>query len=249
MNSINNWLLSNKLTLNVAKSHYLIFSRNKSIPSNILPIKINDKILDLKKSTNYLGLNIQNNLKWDNHVNYISNKLHKFNSILYLTRDYLNRSSLLSIYHSLVYSCLSFSNIIWGKTSQRNTNKLIRDQKKIIRTIMYRNRSHHTCADFQNLEILNIKNINKYFAGIFVYKSLHNLCYPQNYFFTSDHFINNYNLGNSNNLRPPHARTNQGQSSPSIYCCHVWNVIPYEIRTKPSVPSFKFALRRHLLNS
>ena len=81
-----------------------------------MPIKINNKILELKQSTNYLEIELQSNLKWDNHINYLLSKLHEYNSILYLTRNYLTRSSLLSIYYSLVYSCISYSNIIWSKT-------------------------------------------------------------------------------------------------------------------------------------
>ena len=140
LNFVNDWLTANKLTLNTTKSHYLIFSRQKIIPLDILPIKINETILDLKQSTNYLGLIIQNNLKWDQHIDYLTSKLHKYNSIIYLTRNSLLRSSLLTIYNSIIYSCLTFSNVIWGHTTKSNTNKLFIAQRKIIRTIMYRNK-------------------------------------------------------------------------------------------------------------
>ena len=118
----------------------------------------------------------------------------------------------------------------------------------MIRTIMYRDKFYHTNTDFVNLKILKIKEINEYFSGMFVYKSLNNLTFPSNYFFNVNHFTSAYNLRNSHNLRPPQAPTLQSQSSPSFYCCHVWNKIPSEIRLKPSVPSFKFALKQYLIN-
>ena len=248
LNFVNDWLTANKLTLNVKKSHYLIFSRQKTIPLDIPPVKINENILDLKQSTNYLGLNIQNNLKWDNHIDYLTNKLHKYNSILYLTRNCLTRSSLITIYNSIIYSCLTYSNAIWGYTSKSNTNKLFMAQKKIIRTIMYRNKFYHTNTDFFNLNILKINEINKYFAGIFVYKSLNNLCFPINYFFNVEFHVPTYNLRNLPNLRPPQVHTIQSMTSPSFYCCHIWNNIPLDIRRRLSVPSFKYALKQHLLN-
>ena len=175
--------------------------------------------------------------------------MHWYNSLLYLTRNYLTRSSLLSIYYSLVYSCISYSNIIWSKTSKQNSNRLVTAQKKIIRTIMFRNRFFHTNADLHNLKVLDIEKMNKYFAGIFVYKSLSNLCYPQNYFFSTEHFVKTYNLRNLVNHRPPHTSFLQGQSSPTIYCTHIWNDIPIGIRLKPLVTSFRFAFRQHLQNS
>ena len=50
---------------------------------------------------------------------------------------------------------------------------------------------------------------------------------------------------NSSNLRPAFAYSNQGKRSPSVYCCSVWNDIHTDIRNKPSVASFKSAIRHH----
>ena len=132
---------------------------------------------------------MQDNLKWDNHVNMVTNKLNKFNSILYLVRKDLNTKSLLSIYNSLIYSWLTYTNVVWSHTTQFNINKLIRSQKKIIRTMMFRNRYHHTNADFLYLNILKINEVNNYFSGIFTYKSLNNICHPMNYFNYVQHHI------------------------------------------------------------
>ena len=178
----------------------------------------------------------------------MTNKLHKYNSILYLTRNCLTRSSLLTIYNSIIYSCLTYSNVIWGHTTKANTNKIFTAQKKIIRTIMYRNKFYHTNSDFLNLNILKVNEINTYFSGIFVYKSLNNLSFPSNYFFSVENLVPSYNLRNLTNLRPTQAGSLQSQSSPSFYCSNTWNNIPLEIRHKPSVPSFKHALKQYLLN-
>ena len=171
----------------------MLFFQDKKIPLDITPIKINETILDLKQSTNYLGLNIKSNLKWNQHIDYLTNKLHKYNSILYLTRNCLTRSSLLTIYNSIIYSCLTYSNVIWGHTTKANTNKIFTAQKKIIRTIMYRNKFYHTNSDFLNLNILKVNEINTYFSGIFVYKSLNNLSFPSNYFSSVDNLCPSYN--------------------------------------------------------
>ena len=41
---VNDWLLSNRLTLNLTKSHFLIFSRRRFLQNNIAPIIINNQI-------------------------------------------------------------------------------------------------------------------------------------------------------------------------------------------------------------
>ena len=40
---VNKWLSANQLTLNIKKSHYIIFTRNKTIPDTLLPLKIKNK--------------------------------------------------------------------------------------------------------------------------------------------------------------------------------------------------------------
>ena len=100
------------------------------------------------------------------------------------------------IYNSLVFSSLSYANIIWGRLNQNNYRLLTVAQKKIIRTMKNRNRFHHTNPDFQSLQLLKITEINEYFAGIFTYKSLNNLTVPDNYFFFSN-ITHNYSLRNN----------------------------------------------------
>ena len=152
------------------------------------------------------------------------------------------------IYHSLIYSSLTYAIVVWGKLTQRHTKTLTIAQKKIVRTIMFRNRHHHTNNDFYNLGFLKFPEILKYFSSIFTYKSLNNLAYPTNYFHSIQQ-LNQVNLRNAINLRPPFSSSNQGQRSPSFFCCSIWNEIPSEIRNKPSVASFKFAIRQYFLNT
>ena len=184
-------------------------------------------------------------MSWKLHIDQILEKLHKYSSILYLTRNTLNNHSLKLIYYSLVYPSLTYCCIVWGKAPKKYLNQLFIAQKKIIRTIKFRNRYAHTNIDFLQLGFLKLYDIIKYFALIFVYKSLNNLSHPFNYFHSFNHV---YNLRITDNLRVPLLESGQGQSSISFYGCHLWNELPLEIKNKPGLGSFKFSLRRHLIN-
>ena len=242
---INNWLISNKLTLNLVKSHYIIFSRKKIIGDTPV-LKINENIINKVAETKFLGITLQSNLSWHNHITNITNKLNKYCSILYLTRNSLTKSSMKSIYNSIIYSQLTYCNVIWGKMKKIHLHKLEVAQKRVIRTIMYRSKYAHTLLDFISLKILKIKEINIYFSSLFVYKSIHSLSYPIAYFtFANQH---NYNLRNTYNLRPPFSRSLQGQTSPSIYTCNIWNELPQQIREATTLFSFRSSVKRYLLN-
>ena len=69
------WLASNKLTLNVKKSKFMLVTNKLNIPD--FCVKINDSPLEICKSYKYLGVVIDNKLKWDAHIKYISTKISK----------------------------------------------------------------------------------------------------------------------------------------------------------------------------
>ena len=118
---------------------------------------------------------------------------------------------------------------------------------RTIRTIKFRNKYYHTNNDFYSLGFLKISEINIYCSTIFTYKSLSNLTYPTNYF-TYIGSTNNYNLRNAINLRTPQFLSTQSQTSPSYYCCLLWNNLPPYIRIKPSAATFKSAKKEMLLS-
>merc|ERR1712212_1409681 len=63
------WLASNKLTLNIKKSKFMLVTNKQNIPD--FCVKINDSPLEICKSYKYLGVVIDNKLKWDAHIKYI----------------------------------------------------------------------------------------------------------------------------------------------------------------------------------
>ena len=66
------WLKANKLSLNVKKTHYMVFS-NKRIPAKI-DLMINNERICVTCKTKFLGVIIDNKLTWKDHINYIQAK-------------------------------------------------------------------------------------------------------------------------------------------------------------------------------
>ena len=65
------WLKVNKLSLNLKKTQYMIFSRGKSKDEPI-NIKIDDQSISETKSSKFLGVDIDNSLNWKTHISYIA---------------------------------------------------------------------------------------------------------------------------------------------------------------------------------
>ena len=68
------WLNANKLSINVSKSHYMVFhrSRRKINKGNIL---LDTTILSQVTYTKFLGVILDDKLKWTHHISYIKNKI------------------------------------------------------------------------------------------------------------------------------------------------------------------------------
>ena len=75
--NINNWLIANKLTLNMTKTEFmLIGSRQKLNSLSVLPdLEINGTQLNRIDFTKSLGVLINENVTWSNHINAITKKI------------------------------------------------------------------------------------------------------------------------------------------------------------------------------
>ena len=85
--------VNNKLSLTKDKTQIMISSRKKYKNCNV-DSKIEAQSIDKVHHTNYLGIIINDNLNWKNHVNYISNKIAKGIGILIKARHYLDNDTL-----------------------------------------------------------------------------------------------------------------------------------------------------------
>ena len=74
---ITNWLAANKLSLNVDKTKFMVFHSDKK--KVVYPkLLINNIEIERVDYFNFLGLQLNHNLNWNKHVNYVSLKISKF---------------------------------------------------------------------------------------------------------------------------------------------------------------------------
>ena len=127
---INIWLIANKLTVNIKKTHYMMFHRTR-IKYNIRDITINGKNVAYTKNTKFLGVIIDNKLTWSDHIIYIKNKISKSIGIIHKTRNFLTKNTLRNLYYTFVYPYLIYCVEIWGNTNDIHLDPLIKIQKKL----------------------------------------------------------------------------------------------------------------------
>ena len=68
------WLNINRLALNVGKTNFVIFRANKKLTHNVTLV-MNKKAIEQKDNVKYLGVLIDQHLRWNYHITNISKKI------------------------------------------------------------------------------------------------------------------------------------------------------------------------------
>ena len=231
-----NWALINRLTINYEKTFYIIFT-TRNISS--FTLSINNIVIPQKTEARFLGVFIDQNLKFNSHTKYISNKISKSIGILYRLKNYLPISNLRSLYFAFIYPYLLYCNLVWGGTYSIHLDPLVKLQKRAIRIINKTEFLAHTNNLFHHNHILKVSDIHNLQLAIYVYK-LDDIS-----IFSATH---TYNTRNRNNLIPLFSRLTLTQFSPRFSAIHFWNHLPDEIKLSPSLRAFKNRVKEFLIN-
>ena len=245
---ISGWLKANKLSLNVKKTHYMIFSKD-NLRKHDLSLSIDGEVIARTSCTKFLGVYIDDKLCWKNHIAYISNKISKGLGILIKARQYLSKSTLVQLYYSFVYPYINYCNHIWGSTYATRLNRLVLLQKKAVRIISNAKAREHTGPLFEKLGILNVLNINKYVIGCFMFR-YHKGKLPELFddYFVMNESVHNYGTRQANHLHVPKVKTEFSKAGIRYKGVHIWNnILGLGIDTDVSECTFKRYLKKVIL--
>src|SRR6218665_3343466 len=78
------------------------------------PVQIDNIPIPQTKSVKSLGVIVDQNLTWSEHITQISNKVSKDIGILLHISYKLPAHTLTSLYYSLIYPYLAYCNMIWS---------------------------------------------------------------------------------------------------------------------------------------
>ncbi len=83
MNNIKDWLLANKLILNLEKTKVMYFGKQNIIKDINDSIVINNTVIEKVTNFKFLGVIIDHQLKWDQHITLLCNRILK---IIYIMK-------------------------------------------------------------------------------------------------------------------------------------------------------------------
>ena len=107
LQKINECFEANKLSLNIGKAKYFLFhkpSRKDDLPLLLPRLLIKKHKVERVKSIKFLGVLLDENLSWKDHIKYIENKVAKNIGLLYRAKLFLDKNSLLTLYYSYIHT-------------------------------------------------------------------------------------------------------------------------------------------------
>ena len=118
LENISIWLEANKLTININKTHYMMFHRTRVKHITNFKIHISNNVIHRSMNTKFLGVIIDSKLNWAAHILYIKIKNSKSIDIIFKIRNFLDKHSLRNMYFTFIYPYLIYCVEIWGNTNE-----------------------------------------------------------------------------------------------------------------------------------
>ncbi|XP_041475025.1 uncharacterized protein LOC121423667 [Lytechinus variegatus] len=248
---VSTWFKANKLSLNIAKTNYIIFrSRNKRVPHDLPHIIIDNLVISKLKNIKFLGVTFNELMDWSIHISEICKSLSKYVGILYKLKFILPSNILNILYSSLILPHLNYCNCIWGNTYKSRLLKPYILQKKSIRLIT---KSHMQSASkplFKKMNILPLHELITLNTLIFMY-SVKNHIFPLKYcnMFSLNLNVHSYATRQKDNFHVPKVRLSSSLNSLALVGIKKWNQLPTSLKDCSTVSCFKKMCRAYLMEN
>ena len=248
--TIADWFNSNKLSLNLQKTKFMLFNKEHTRPN--IDIKLDDAIINEVDSFNFLGVQIQKNLKWNEHIQHKSNKIAKINSLLYRLKHTLPTSVMISIYNALIVPHISYGITAWGGATLSQLKHLCTLQKKCIRTISKSKYNAHTNPIFHKYKLLKLQDIYETNCCKLYYRSKLNTL-PKYHLdkLPTVASINPHSSRQAYDIYISPLHMSKATQSLNFKIGQAWNKLPNNLKQCSHIPMISFSkkLKQHFLTS
>ena len=227
------WFENNYMKINANKFKFIMMGNTTEYHS----IKIDNHRIWESKSAKLLGIELDNSLRFDGHVQNICSKVNRKITVLRRIAMYLSFEKKRILFKSFIESQFSYCPLIWMFYDRKTNNKINRLHERALR-IVYDNydlsfdellsldnscRIHHRNIQYLGIELFKQKNgiSPEIVADVFVSK------------------VNRTNLRSNNDFEKPNNKTvHYGDDSLRSFGPIIWNLIPDKIKASKGIEEF-----------
>jgi len=216
---INRWLKSNSLSLNVDKTHFLQFYMRPNQNYDFIPY-YEDKQITKVETIKFLGITLDSNLSWEQHIEDITPRLNKACFAIRSIKPFMSVEAMRLVYFSYVHSILSYGIIFWGNSV--HSKYIFKIQKRTI-TVITDSGMRDSCHElFKKLQILPLSSQYILSLLMFVVKNRE--------LFKSNSNIHHIGTRSNNDLHLPSTQLNLFQKGVYYSRIKIYNHLPLSIK-------------------
>ena len=252
LDTLHSWFCHNGLALNSDKSEAIIFGTWQKLRSYPSPpgISISGSKVQLSNNIKTLGVTLDNHLTLSKHISDVCRSAFYHTRALRHIRRSLNTDDMArAVAVSLIQSRLDYANSLLHGTSQTNLNKLQRVQNSLARIVLRLHPRHPSQDLLSGLHWLPIEHRITFKLATITYKAL-STNQPSHLSSLLHPYLPTRTLRSADQhyLAIPRCSTEFGKRAFSYAAPSIWDRIPLEIRSSPSIDSFKRKLKSHLFS-
>ena len=244
MDKLVTWTDLNHMALHPNKSKFMLVTtrqKRQNITSKSIGLKIQGKMLEEVSSHRLLGLNIDNNLSWSNHVSTLSKKISKKVFQLNRIKHFLDQHTRKLFFYAYIQPDIDYASTCWDLASKNCLKPLQSLYRRSLKLILLRSSSLEI-SHYRVLKILPFNMRCRYNKGVFMYKIMNNLA--------PAYLCERFPLKNIRDkiaIVTPRPRTDLFMSSLMYSGSALWKEIPIYLKNKNSLSSFKNAYHKYLI--
>lgn len=224
------WFRFHTLTLNAEKTGYMIFNSYSGQSPDLGSLMVSPDVkIREQKTVKYLGIILDQHMRWDHHVGYMVNKIRFLLGRFAILRRYLNFSQLRTLYFSLVQSQLTYGILGWGGARGCHLRKVEIVQKWVLKIIMGRKKTYSTSRIYQESGVMTV-------TQLYVMQSIIDAHKNNSTLQTCQH---TYGTRSRQNVIVPRARKAIGQRHYTYLSPRLYNSAPSEFKTIWNLKRFK----------
>ena len=247
MEKVIEWLNVNKLSLNLKKTHYMIFRKRRAKIDVKNKLIINGTDISLEKKTKFLGVYIDQNLLFRDHILYVKGKISRSLGILYKCQKYFDSETLLMLYNSFIYPHFTYCVSVWGNTYKTYLSPIISLQDRAVRLISRAKKSADMPTLYMKHNLLDLFKIYLYSIQRFMFK-YHHAMLPNVFdkFFLRNSDVHQRNTKSSSLFHLPICHTEARSISVCLSGVKCYNYLFDKLPLSMTLIQYKIILKTYL---
>lgn len=243
LQKLSNWLVVNKLKLNVAKTKWMAINTRNEPSTDGVSLQMDGGVLENVKLMKYLGVVLDNKLNMKEHVKYVGKKVARKIYLFGRLAKFFTLTTKVNVYKTIIQPHFDYCATVLLCANNEDVEKLQKLQNKALRIILKCKRRTRVIEMLHRLDHWKIKSIQKSIIIVamkLIFKLRNNMA-PD--YLSSLIKLNNQvhtrNLRNANDFRLPKFSKSCSQKMMLYNGLKWFNNLPDQIKEERSWSVFK----------